>query len=46
MFGVNTWVLSSPMAQRLEGYHVGFLQQVNNLKAKRLRDSSWWKVAA
>ena len=46
LFGADTWVLSAPMVQRLEGVHVGFLRQVNKLKAKRLRDGSWRKVAA
>ena len=27
-----------------KGSYVGFLQQVEKLKAKRLRDGSWWKV--
>ena len=39
-------MLSVPMAQRLEGVHVGFLQQVTKLKGKRLRDGSWRKVVA
>ena len=25
LFGAETWVMSEPMAQRLEGAHVGFL---------------------
>ena len=25
LFGAETWFLSAPMAQRLEGVHVGFL---------------------
>ena len=45
LFGAETWVMLAPMAQSLEGVHVGFLRQVKNLKAKRLRDGSWRKVA-
>ena len=26
LFGAETWVLLAPMAQRLEGVHVGFLK--------------------
>ena len=37
LFGAETWALSSRMAQRLEGVHVGFLKQVTKLKSKRLR---------
>ena len=44
LFGLEMWVLSSPMAQRLEVFHVGFLRQVTELKSKRLRDGSWHKV--
>ena len=46
LFGEETWVLLAPMAQRLEGFHVGFLRQVKKLKAKRQRDGSWRKVAS
>ena len=34
------------MAQRLEGFHVGFLRQVMKLRAKFLKDALCWKVAA
>ena len=40
LFGAETWVLSAPMAKKLEGVHVGFLRQVT-----RLKDGSWQKVA-
>ena len=46
LFGAETWLLLAPMAQRLEGVHVGFLRQVVKLKAKMLKDSSWHKLAA
>ena len=46
LFGSETWVLFSPMTQRLEGVHVGFLRHVTKFKAKRLRYGSWQKVAA
>ena len=36
----------APMAQRLEGFHVGFLRHLKLLKANRLRDGSWRKVTA
>ena len=45
-FGVETWVLSEPMAHRIYGIHVGFLIQVEKLKVKKLRDDSWQKVMA
>ena len=41
MFGADKWVISKPMAQRLEGAHVGFLRQVTREKANNLRDGSW-----
>ena len=37
-------MLLEPMAQRLEGVHMGFLWQVKKSKAKRLRDWSWRKA--
>ena len=46
LFGADTWVLLAPMAQRLEGVHVGFLKQVTKPKAKQLRDVLWRKAAA
>ena len=39
-------MLSAPMAKKLEGVHMGFLRQVTRLKAKRLKDGSWQKVAS
>ena len=39
-------MLSEPMSQRLEGVHVGFLQQVKDSKSKRLRYGSWCKAAS
>ena len=39
-------MLLAPMAQMLEGVHVGFLKQVTKPKAKRLRDVLWQKAAA
>ena len=45
LFGAETWVLLLPMAQRLEGVHVGLLRQVNKLKEKSLNDGLWRKVA-
>ena len=45
LFGVETWVLSMPMARRLEGVHVGFPRQVNKLKAKSLKYDTWRNVA-
>ena len=45
-FWAETWVLSATMAQRLEGLHVGFLIRVKKLKAKRLKEGFWRKVAA
>ena len=45
LFGVETWVLLAPMTYRLEGVHVGFLQQVTKSKAKTLRDELWRKAA-
>ena len=45
LFRPETWVLLVPMAQRLEGVHVGFLKQVTKPKAKRLRDVLWRKAA-
>ena len=44
LFGAETWVLSAPMAQRLEDAHLGFLRQVTGKKAKRLRDGFWRQV--
>ena len=46
LLGQDTWVFSSPIAQRLEVVDVGFLIQVTKLKAKRLKEGLWWKVAA
>ena len=46
LFGEETWVLLAPMAQRLEGFHVGFLRQVKKLKSKRRKNGLWRKVAA
>ena len=46
LFGAETWVLSAPMAKKLEGVHVGFLRKVTRMKAKRLKDGSWRKVAS
>ena len=40
------WVLSFPMAQRLEVLHVVLLRQVAKLKSKRLRDGLWRKAVA
>ena len=39
-------MLLAPMAQRLEGVHVGFLKQVTKPKAKQLGDVLWQKAAA
>ena len=44
LFGADNFVLAAPMAQRLEGVHVGFLRQATKLKAKILKDGSWYKV--
>ena len=46
LFGVETWLLSAPMMQRLEGAHVGLMREVTRKKAKRLRDRSWRQVTA
>ena len=46
LFGEDTWLLPTPIAQILEGVCVGLLQHVTKLKAKRLRDGSWRKVTA
>ena len=46
LFGADNFVLAAPMAQRLEGVHVGFLRQVIKFKAKILKDGLWRKVAA
>ena len=45
MFGVETWVLLAPMTQWLYGVHVGFLRQVTELKANRLKGGLCQKVA-
>ena len=34
------------MVKKLEGVHVGLLRKVTRMKAKRLKDSSWWEVAS
>ena len=46
LFGAETWVLSAPMAHKIEVVHVGLLRQVTKVKSKSLKDSSWQKVAA
>ena len=33
LFGYETWVLTAEMLEKLEGFHVSFLQQVIGLKA-------------
>ena len=45
-FGADTWVILAPTSQRLDGVHLGFLQQVTKSKANRLRDRLWRKAAA
>ena len=45
-FGAEMWVLSAPMAQSLEGVHVGFLRKAKKLKAERLRERLCWKAAS
>ena len=34
LFGEETWVLSSEMTKTLEGFHLGFLKQVNGKVAR------------
>ena len=41
LFGAETWVLTAPMMQRLEGEHVYFLWQVIHKHAMHQRDGSW-----
>ena len=43
LFGSETWVLLASMLNKLEGVHVGFLQQVMGTKAQSLRDKTWTK---
>ena len=38
LFGAKTLVMSAAMLKKLEGVHVGFLQQVIGMKARRLGD--------
>ena len=42
----ETWVLSKPMMQKLEGFRVGFLRQVTKFKAKRIKYGLWQKLMA
>ena len=44
LFGVETWVLSAPMMQILEGAHVGLLRQVIVKQEIWRRDGSWRQV--
>ena len=44
LFGAETWMIFSPMTQRLEGAHVGSLRQVTGKQAMRRRDESWCQV--
>ena len=44
LFGADMWVVSAQTEQKLEGVHVGFLIQVSNSKANRLREGLWRKV--
>ena len=46
LFGVETWVLTSPMMHKLEGAHVIFLRQVTRKQATRRRGGSWRQVTA
>ena len=39
-------MLSVPIAQRVEGFHVVFLRQVTKLKERSLKDGFWQKVTA
>ena len=46
LFGSETWVLTSVMSKKLEGVHMGLLQQVVGNKTHWLGGDSWQKVAA
>ena len=44
LFGAETWVMLAPMAKKLKGLHVGFLQQLTRMKGRRLKGGSWRKA--
>ena len=46
LFGAYNWVPTEEIAQKLEGVHVGFLQNVTEQKTRQLGDNSWRRVAA
>ena len=46
LFGAETWVLTAAMLQKLEGVHVGFLQQVAVMLAQKLGVNTWQKEGA
>ena len=41
----DTWVMTAIMSQKLEGVHMGLLQQVTGNNTRRLGDDYWRKVA-
>ena len=43
LFGDKTWVMLVAMLKKIEGVHVGFLQQMTGMKAQRLGDVIWKK---
>ena len=43
IFEAETWVLMAEMLQKLEGVHVGFLQQLAGLKARNMGINTWQK---
>ena len=40
LFGLETWVLTSAMLQKIEGVHVSFLRQVTWMKYQRLEEET------
>ena len=41
LFGLETWMLTSAMLQKIEGVHVSFLRQVTERKYQRLVEEAY-----
>ena len=46
LFGVDIWVLTETIMQRLEGANVSLQQQFTHKQVERWRDGSWWQVTS
>ena len=43
LFGLENWVLTAAMLQKIEGVYVDFLRKVTGMKSRRMEGNTWQK---